>query len=69
VLQDLILDDLRLTPLTRFGLSAEDGTAARIGLGLLETAVARAIESADDDLDDEDLDENGLNDDDLADMT
>ena len=53
VLQDQVLADLRLTPLTRFGLKAEDGTGARIGLGLLETAVARALESADDDLTEE----------------
>jgi nicotinate-nucleotide--dimethylbenzimidazole phosphoribosyltransferase len=64
VLHDRILEELRLTPLTRFALVAEDGTAARIGLGLLETAVARAIESADDDLADDDL-----SDEDLADMT
>jgi NaMN:DMB phosphoribosyltransferase len=52
-LHDRVLTDLRLTPLTRFGLPAEDGTAARIGLHLLETALSRAIESADEDLDDE----------------
>ena len=40
-LHDRVLTDLRLTPLTRFGLPTEDGTAARIGLSLLETALSR----------------------------
>ena len=52
-LHDRVLTDLRLTPLTRLGLPTEDGTAARIALGLLETALSRAIESANDGLDDE----------------
>jgi len=43
-LHDRMLSELRLTPLTRLGLGAEDGTAARIGLGLLETAIARAAD-------------------------
>jgi hypothetical protein len=55
-LHDRVLTELRLPPLTRFGLPDEDGTAARIALGLLETAVSRAIEAADNELD-EDLDE------------
>jgi Phosphoribosyltransferase len=49
-LQDRVLAELRLDPLTRFGLKIEDGTAARIGLGLLEAAIARAIAGADGDL-------------------
>ena len=44
-LHDRILTELRLPPLTRLGLPTEDGTAARIGLALLETALARALES------------------------
>jgi Phosphoribosyltransferase len=44
VLHDRVLAELRLTPLTRFGLRTEDGTAARIGLALLETAIARREE-------------------------
>jgi nicotinate-nucleotide--dimethylbenzimidazole phosphoribosyltransferase len=51
-LHDRILTELRLPPLTRFGLPTEDGTAARIGLSLLETAVARAL-AGDADLPDE----------------
>jgi hypothetical protein len=46
-LHDRVLTDLRLTPLTRFALPVEDGTAARLGLTLLETALGRAIEKAD----------------------
>jgi phosphoribosyltransferase-like protein len=42
-LHDRILTELRLFPLTRLGLPGEDATAARIGLGLLETALARAL--------------------------
>jgi Phosphoribosyltransferase len=50
VLHDRVLAELRLDPLTRLGLRIEDGTAARIGLGLLEAAITRAIEGADGDL-------------------
>jgi hypothetical protein len=46
-LHDRIMRELQLAPLTRFGLAGEDGTAARIGLGLLETAVERATGSLD----------------------
>lgn len=56
-LHDRILTDLRLTPLTRFALPGEDGTAARIGLGLLETALSRAIQDADPDQDGGELDD------------
>jgi hypothetical protein len=52
-LHDRVLAELRLVPLTRLGLRADDGTAARIGLGLLETALARAIQAPDDDLTDD----------------
>jgi Phosphoribosyltransferase len=41
-LQARALADLRLSPLTDLGLTDEDGTAAGIGLALLETALARA---------------------------
>jgi nicotinate-nucleotide--dimethylbenzimidazole phosphoribosyltransferase len=47
-LHDLLLTDLRLEPLTRFGLTdpadlpGGDGTAARIALTLLEAALERA---------------------------
>jgi hypothetical protein len=56
-LHDRILTELRLTPLTRLGLPAEDGSAARIALGLLETALTRAIETGDleEEMEDEDL--------------
>jgi nicotinate-nucleotide--dimethylbenzimidazole phosphoribosyltransferase len=64
VLHDRMLTDLRLDPLTKFALKGEDGTAARIGLGVLETAIARALEGEDDDPSDDELDEN-----DLSDMT
>lgn len=57
-LHDRVLTDLRLTPLTRFGLASEDGTAARIALGLLEIALNRGIQS----MDDEDLDDANLDD-------
>ncbi|HST84732.1 MAG TPA: nicotinate-nucleotide--dimethylbenzimidazole phosphoribosyltransferase [Kineosporiaceae bacterium] len=50
-LHDRVLTELRLTPLTRLGLPVEDGTAALLGLTLLETALGRAIENADGDLD------------------
>ncbi len=52
-LTEKVQAELRLVPLTRLGLRAEDGTAARIGLELLETAVARAVSGAGDEPDDE----------------
>ena len=47
-LHDRVLTELRLTPLTRFGLPVEDGTAPRLGLALLETALNWATEDPDD---------------------
>jgi hypothetical protein len=47
-LSERVLEELRITPLTDLGLWDEDGTAARIGLTLLETAIERAIDRADD---------------------
>jgi hypothetical protein len=52
-LHDRVLAELRLVPLTRLGLRGDDGTAARIALGLLETALARAIQAPDNDLTDD----------------
>ena len=54
VLHDRILSELRLFPLTRLGLPTEDGTAARLGLELLESAVSRAVASAAEDPEPED---------------
>jgi nicotinate-nucleotide--dimethylbenzimidazole phosphoribosyltransferase len=68
-LHDRVLADLRLTPLTRFGLKAEDGTAARIGLALLETGITRAIETAADDLSGGDADGDELAGHELDDVT
>jgi nicotinate-nucleotide--dimethylbenzimidazole phosphoribosyltransferase len=45
-LDERILEELRLTPLLRLRLGDEDGTAARICLGLLETSIARALDQA-----------------------
>jgi NaMN:DMB phosphoribosyltransferase len=47
VLNERVLEELRIEPLTRLGLWDEDGTAARIGLTLLETALARRLAQAD----------------------
>lgn len=41
-----VLADLRFTPLTALGLTDEDGTAARIGLTVLEAALSRAGDRA-----------------------
>jgi hypothetical protein len=47
-LTERVLEELRITPLTQLRLWDEDGTAARIGLTLLETALTRAADQADD---------------------
>jgi nicotinate-nucleotide--dimethylbenzimidazole phosphoribosyltransferase len=56
-LHQRVLSELRLTPLTNLGLRTEDGTAARIGLTLLETAIGRALEGTQTDQDDDSVDD------------